>query len=75
MIQIAKKAKQGKGMGSARAKKKTKEKGKGKRMCSFFNKGGCQRVSACMFQHKTPAMAAKAPEPAAPAAAQTAKRS
>ena len=75
VIETAKKAKQGKGKGGGKGKGKTKGKGKGKRICSFFNNGGCQRGSACTFLHETPAMAAKAPEPAAPAAAQAAKKS
>ena len=75
VIETAKKAKQGKGKGGGKGKGKTEGKGKGKRICSFFNNGSCQRGSACTFLHETPAMAAKAPEPAAPAAAQTAKKS
>ena len=68
VIEAAKKAKQGKGKSGGKGKGKTKGKGKGKRICSFFNNGGCQRGSACTFLHETPAMAAKAPEAAAPAA-------
>ena len=77
LIEAAKKAKQGKGKGGGKSggKGKTKGKGKGKRICSFFNNGGCQRGSACTFLHETPAMAAKAPEAAAPAAAPAAKKS
>ena len=75
MIEAAKKAKQGKGKDGGKGKGKTKGKGKGKRICSFFNNGGCQRGSACTFLHEAPAMAAKAPEAAAPAAALAAKKS
>ena len=67
VIEAANKAKQGKGKGGGKSNGKGKGKGKGKRICSFFNNGGCQRGSACTFLHETPAMAAKTPEAAAPA--------
>ena len=65
----------GRGKGGGQGKGRGKGKGKGKRICSFFNNGGCQRGSACMFLHEIPAMAAKALEAAAPAAAPAAKKS
>ena len=66
---------QGNGKGGGKGKGKTKGSSKGKRICSFFNNGGCQRGSACTFLHETPAMAAKALEAAAQAAAPAPKKS
>ena len=75
VIETAKKVKQGKGKGGGKGKGNTNGKGKDKLIYSFFKNEGCQRGSACTFLHDTLAMAAKAPEPAAPAAAQAAKKS
>ena len=75
VIETAKKAKQEKGKGGDKGKGKNQGKGKDKRICSFFNSEGCQRGSACTFLHETPAIAAKAAEPASLAAAPAAKKS